>query len=176
MALLRKLLNHDESVLVSTRTHAKAMLGPAVFLILIAGLAGFLSALPTGTTRTVLQWVIWAGALVLIALLVVRPFLAWLTVSYTVTDRSLITRSGILNRRVHDIPLARIGDVSYERGILDRMLGCGTLVVSDGSEHGRVELHDVPQVELLHLQISELLFDSRRAAADSRNLSVDDGT
>ena len=69
-----------------------------------------------------------------------RPFLRWLTTTYTVTDRRLITRTGILSRRGHDIPLARISDVAYEHGLVDRMLGCGTLVVSDASEHGRVRL------------------------------------
>ena len=38
------------------------------------------------------------------------------------------------------------------------MLGCGTLVVSDASEQGRVRLHDIPHVEQVHLAISDLLF------------------
>ena len=38
------------------------------------------------------------------------------------------------------------------------MLGCGTLVISDASEHGRVRLHDIPHVEQVQLAISDLLF------------------
>ena len=82
-----------------------------------------------------------------------------MTASYTITDRRLITRNGILTRRGHDIPLARISDVAYEMGVIDRMLGCGTLIISDASTHGRVLLHDIPQVEDTQRQLNVLLHD-----------------
>ena len=41
----------------------------------------------------------------------------------------------------------RISDIAYEKGLVDRIFGCGTLIVSDASEQGRVELHDIPHVE-----------------------------
>ena len=159
MAISRKLLNQDELVLVSTRTHVKALLGPALVLIVIAGVAGYLSTLPSGGPRDVLVLVIWVVALLAILWLVVRPFLTWLFTTYTVTNRRLITRTGILTRRGHDIPLPRISDVSYEHGLVDRLLGCGTLVISDASEQGRVKLHDIPHVEHVHLKLSDQLFD-----------------
>jgi uncharacterized membrane protein YdbT with pleckstrin-like domain len=110
--------------------------------------------------------VIWVVALGLILWLVVKPFLTWLTTTYTVTNRRLITRSGVLTRRGHDIPLARVSDVAYEHGLVDRLLGCGTLVISDASELGRVKLHDIPQVEQVHLKISDQLFDLESHRAD----------
>ena len=82
------------------------------------------------------------------------------------TTRRLITRHGVLTRTGHDIPLNRISDVSYERDVIDRMLGCGTLVVSDASEVGRVELPDVPRVEQLQLKISELLYNLHNSRSD----------
>lgn len=172
MAISRRLLNDDEFVVVSTRTHVKALLGPALVLIVIAGVAGFLSTLPSGEERDVLQLVIWAVALVLIGFFVVKPFLLWMSASYTVTNRRLITRSGILTRRGHDIPLIRISDVAYEHGLVDRVLGCGTLIVSDASEQGRVKLHDIPHVEQVHLKISDQLFGS----SDRDTHRADDGT
>ena len=81
----------------------------------------------------------------------VRPFLDWLVTPYTFTNRRLITRTGILTRRGHDIPLNRISDISYEKGLIDRLFGCGTLVISDASEQGRVRLHDIPHVEQAQL-------------------------
>jgi uncharacterized membrane protein YdbT with pleckstrin-like domain len=166
VAISRKLLNDDEFVIVSVRTHVKALLVPALVLIVIAAAAGYLSTLPSGDPRGFLVLVIWVVAFLLILWLVVRPFLAWLTTTYTVTNRRLITRSGILTRRGHDIPLARISDVAYEHGLLDRILGCGTLVISDASEQGRVRLHDIPQVEQVHLKISDQLFDPEEHRAD----------
>ncbi|HJR38698.1 MAG TPA: PH domain-containing protein [Nocardioidaceae bacterium] len=169
MAISRKLLNDDEVVVLSTRTHVKALLVPALVLILVAAVAGYLSTLPSGEARDVLQLVVWAVALLFVLWFVVRPFLSWLTTTYTVTNRRLITRTGLLTRRGHDIPLARVSDVAYEHGLVDRLLGCGTLVISDASEHGRVELHDIPQVEQVHLRISDQLFDPEAHR-------VDDGT
>jgi membrane protein YdbS with pleckstrin-like domain len=154
VAISRKLLNDDEHVVVSTRTHVKALLGPALILIVTAAVAGFVSTLVSG----VLVAVIWAVAAVIVVWLSVLPFLRWLTTEYTVTNRRLITRAGIINRSGHDIPLPRISDVSYERGLLDRLLGCGTLVLSDASQQGRVTLHDIPHVETVQLKISDLLF------------------
>ena len=63
----------------------------------------------------------------------------------------MITRSG------HDIPLTRISDVAYEIDLIDRVLGCGTLVISDASTHGQVLLPDIPQVEETQRRLNELL-------------------
>jgi hypothetical protein len=52
----------------------------------------------------------------------------------------------------------RINDVSYEHGIIDRLLGCGTLQIESAGERGQVILPDVPHVEHMHLQMSDLLF------------------
>jgi uncharacterized membrane protein YdbT with pleckstrin-like domain len=165
VVISRKLLNDDEFVVVSTRTHVKALLLPAVLLIVIAAVAGYLTTLPSGDPRQLLVLVIWIVALGVIVWWVLRPFLVWLSATYTVTNRRLITRRGVLTRRGHDIPLHRISDVAYEHGLLDRILGCGTLVISDASEFGRVELHDIPQVEQVQLAISELLSEG----ADDRS-------
>jgi uncharacterized membrane protein YdbT with pleckstrin-like domain len=156
----RKLLNTDESVLVSTRTHGKALIAPLVVLIVLASLAGLLSNFTGGAGRAqpLLVAVIWGLAGLAALRWVLAPFLAWLTTTYTVTDQRLITRSGVVTRRGHDIPLPRISDVAYERSLLDRVLGCGTLLVSVASEQ-RVALHDIPHVEHVHLRMQDLLHD-----------------
>ena len=51
----------------------------------------------------------------------------------------------MITRRGHDIPLTRISDVAYEKDLIDRLLGCGTLVISDASTHGQVALPDIPR-------------------------------
>ena len=40
--------------------------------------------------------------------------------------------------------------MSYERSLIDRMLGCGTLNVPTAAEDGTVVLADVPDVEHVH--------------------------
>ena len=176
MAISRRLLSDDEHVVVSTRTHVKALLLPAVWLILLAAVAGFVASYAggqAGRAKPLLVGVIWLLALAVAVKLVFAPFLRWLTTTYTVTNRRLITRTGILSRRGHDIPLPRINDVAYEHGLVDRMFGCGTLVISDASDRGSVVLHDIPHVEQVHLQISDLLYGDR---PDEEARRLDDGT
>ena len=174
MAINPKLLNEGEHVVWSTRTHAKALLVPALVLIVAAGVGGYLSSLPDDH-RNVWLTIIWVVVGLIVAVYSLWPFLKWFTTTYTVTNRRLTTHSGVISRTGHDIPLARISDVSYEKDLLDRLLGCGTLVVSDASEQGRVALHDVPRVEKLQLQLSDLLFHG--AGQDGRaNVQQDDGT
>jgi uncharacterized membrane protein YdbT with pleckstrin-like domain len=177
VAISSRLLNQGEHVVVSTRTHVKALLLPAFWLIVIAGVAGYVSSLTgdAGTAQPLLVAVIWGTALLVAVWLVVKPFLSWLTTTYTVTDRRLITRTGIVSRRGHDIPVPRISDVAYEHGLVDRILGCGTLVISDASEQGRVRLPDIPHVEQVHLAISDLLF-GHTDDHDRRERRLDDGT
>jgi uncharacterized membrane protein YdbT with pleckstrin-like domain len=105
----------------------------------------------------VVSLIVWVLALVVVLWWTVRPFLDWLTATYTVTNRRLITREGLIARKGHDIPLMRISDVAFDQGIVDRMLGCGTLVISDASTHGSVRLHDIPQVESVQRTLTDLL-------------------
>jgi len=166
VAISPKLLNEGEHIVLSTRTHVKALILPAVVLIVVAGLAGYLSSLPDGDQAGTWRWVIWLVVAAILVWFVVKPFLDWLLTTYTFTNRRLITRTGILTRRGHDIPMNRISDISYEKGLVDRIFGCGTLVVSDASELGRVELRDIPQVEQAQLTVSDELFHGARKADD----------
>ena len=167
VAISPKLLNEGEHIVLSTRTHVKVLILPAVVLIVIAAVGGYLSSLPDGDQAGTWRWVIWVlTAALLIVWYVVRPFLRWLVSAYTFTNRRLITRTGILTRRGHDIPLNRISDISYEKGLVDRIFGCGTLVISDASEEGRVRLDDIPHVEQAQLTVSDELFHNARKSDD----------
>jgi uncharacterized membrane protein YdbT with pleckstrin-like domain len=166
VVISQRLLNEGEHVVLSTRTHVKALIVPAVVLIVVAALGGYLTSLPDGTHAATWRWIIWVVAVLLILWFVVRPFLSWLLTTYTFTNRRLITRTGILTRRGHDIPLNRISDISYEKGLVDRIFGCGTLVISDASEEGRVRLDDIPHVEQAQLTVSDELFHNARKSDD----------
>jgi uncharacterized membrane protein YdbT with pleckstrin-like domain len=153
-------LNSGESVVFTTRTHPKAIVFPVLIAVLVLAGAIALSLFVHGYGLLA----VWVIAALLILWFTGRPVLVWLAATYTLTDRRILTRTGIFTRRGHDIPLNRISDVSYEKGLFDRLLGCGTLVISDASQQGRVALPDVPQVEKRQLQISDLLFHGSSSA------------
>lgn len=154
MAISEKLLNEGENVVISTRTHPKALLLPLLALIVFLAIAVFVDRAVDNDTVGLVVWIV-AGLGIVWWFL--RPLLIWLTASYTITNRRLITRTGVITRKGHDIPLTRISDVAYELGLIDRMLGCGTLIISDASTNGTVALPDIPRVEETQRQLNELL-------------------
>lgn len=159
MALRQKHLADGEEIVLSTRTHWKALAEPValgIFLLAVLWTVWwFTRDLSYGRWATL-------GVAVLAALVatwfVVVPILRWSSERYVITNRRLSHRSGILTRVGRDIPLHRINDISIEKGPLDRVLGCGTLVISDATDKAGMPLHDVPRVEHVQLRLQDLLF------------------
>ncbi len=170
-----KYLNPGEHVVVSTRTHVKALIGAVFSLLVVVFVASYLSTVIADragdgvrTPGLIALWVIAAVALVRWT---VQPFIRWYTTTYTFTNRRFIQRSGFISKEGRTIPLNRISGVDFEIGVIDRMLGCGTLVVSDASENGRVPLKDIPRVEWVQMKVAEELH--RLTTGEPRS---DDGT
>lgn len=154
VAFPSKLLNDGEHVVVTTRTHAKALVLPGLVVVLALAAAAFLTrVVDHGVGRVV----IWVAFLAVALWFLLGPFLTWLTTTYTFTNRRFIKRSGFISKEGRTIPLNRISGVDFEIGLIDRVFGCGTLVVSDASTDGRVELHDIPRVEDVQLKVSDQL-------------------
>jgi uncharacterized membrane protein YdbT with pleckstrin-like domain len=166
-----KLLNDGEHVVVSTRSHPKALIGPATVLVVLSAADITLGTLTDSTAVGVAAGVVTA---VLLVWFVLRPVLEWLTTTYTFTNRRFIKRSGLIAKEGRTIPLNRISGVDFEIGVVDRIFGCGTLIVSDASTHGRVLLDDIPRVEQVQLQVAEELHALSGGTPASER--VDDGT
>jgi len=158
MGLPRKLLGEGEHVEVQVRTHAKKLIPAALLLILLAAAVGFGCALVPPDATPVGQSVVIIVGLVLFVWWCFVPFLRWRTTTYTITNRRVLTRSGIFTKTGTDLPLIRVNDVSYDRSLMDRLLGCGTLRIQTAGENGTVILDDVPDVQRVHVIMSELLF------------------
>lgn len=164
MAYPSKLLNEGEHVVVTTRTHPKALIGPALVLVLLGAAVIWLSTLTDSTTVGVGAGIV---AVLVVLWFVVRPLVAWLTTTYTFTNRRFIKRSGFIAKEGRTIPLNRISGVDFEIGVIDRIFGCGTLVVSDASTDGSVLLHDIPDVEQVQLEVANELH--RLSGGDRRD-------
>ena len=174
MAISNKLLNEGEHVVVTTRTHPKVLLLPLLVLVLTLAVAAYVQPAGRGRAADISHLVVWILAALVIFWWVVRPVVAWATTHYTFTNRRFIKRSGLIAKQGRTIPLNRISGVDFEIGVIDRLFGCGTLVVSDASEEGRVELHDIPRVEQVQLKVSDELH--RLAGQGGRVERADDGT
>lgn len=157
MAISSKLLNEGEHVVVSTRTHPKVLILPLLIFLVLIVLGVFMSNVGDGSAAHVMHLVVWVIIALAVLWLTVRPVITWATTTYTFTNRRFIKRSGLVAKEGRTIPLNRISGVDFEIGVIDRIFGCGTLVVSDASTDGRVELDDIPKVEQVQLKVAEEL-------------------
>jgi len=166
MALSQKLLSQDEVVVRHMHTHIKTLL-PAIIvesiLVIAAAVGSFYVpenarywALPT----------IWIVVLILSVPLLAIPWIKWISSTYTVTTKRIITRKGIFTRTGHDLPLTRISDVQLEKNFDDRLFGCGTLALQTSADDPLL-LRDVPKVETVQVEISNLLFHDIQGAIDA---------
>lgn len=156
-----RLLSEGERIDLELRPHWKALVLPVIALLVTCGAAGFLLTIapsPSKTSGEVTWILIGVAALIVLIIFTVRPWLHWLFSNYVVTNRRLIIRLGFIHRVGRDLPLEKINDVSFRHdSLLDRMLGCGTLVVESAGEHGQVLLNDIPRVEETQREISTLI-------------------
>ena len=156
-------LTQDEHLVLLLHPHWKTLIRPfavAVLVIVIALIAEVL--IPSNSAAPVERLVVAAVAILAVMLGLIVPVLRWRTTTYELTTRRMRVRSGIVTRHGRDIPLARINDVSFEKGLLDRLLGSGRLVVESAGEHGQIVLTDIPRVEFTQATLFRLVEEEQR--------------
>jgi uncharacterized membrane protein YdbT with pleckstrin-like domain len=157
----RSLATGEEPVAV-LHPHWKTLVAPVImtFVVVAVLLAGE-ALIPSGNAAAIERLALAVVAIVLLMWWLIYPILAWRTTVYELTTRRMRLRVGILTRSGRDIPLSRITDVSFRKGLLDRLLGCGTLVVESAGEHGELTLTNIPHVEQVSARLFQLVEDER---------------
>lgn len=169
MAYPRRLLSQDEDVELELHPHWKALVLPVLVLLVVVPVASFGAArVPDGSAQPIVRAAIAAVAVVVLVATTLLPFLRWVTTHYVVTTRRLITRRGIIARTGRDMPLTRINDISFSHTVIERILGCGTLVVESAGERGQLTLDDVPGVEDVQRRLYELADEAGEHWDDDR--------
>ncbi|WP_216380007.1 PH domain-containing protein [Arcanobacterium phocae] len=165
MAFPERLLGRDEHVVRHMREHPKTLFWHGCGLVFIAIIAMLLIYFLPASLRPWSTWVVigFAGFTAIVVWVV--PWLRWSTATYTITNRRIITRSGIFSKSGHDIPLSRISNVAYDQGILDRLVGAGTLILETSASEP-LTLQDVPSINRVHVELTELLFADDDADAE----------
>jgi uncharacterized membrane protein YdbT with pleckstrin-like domain len=155
-------LSQGEHFVLRLHPHWKTLLRPFFILLVILVVAiAALIMLPAGSDAGIVRDGI--GIVVFLALIIwgVVPVLRWRTTTYELTTRRLRLREGILSRTGRDFPLIRISDVSFTHGPIDRLLGCGKLIVESAGEHGQLVLNEIPQVQQVQSTLFQLVADEQ---------------
>lgn len=152
MAYPDELLSEGEHVVVHQHPHAKMLVAP-VFVLLVTLAAGiWLAVLAQDVSPPwdlVALIAIGAVVLLLIVWLFLVPVVRWRTTHFIVTSDRVIAREGVIKRTGIDIPMSRINSVQFEHGLLDRVFGCGTLIIESASDQA-LRFDDIPKVEKVH--------------------------
>jgi uncharacterized membrane protein YdbT with pleckstrin-like domain len=145
-----------ERILTHERPHPKMLVLPALVFLIVAGLASYLGALISHVAwRGTGQLLLLVLSLALIAWFSVAPLLRWRCTHFVVTNRRVLVREGVFTRTGFEIPVQRITSVQFRQGVLERMLGCGTLIVESASDEP-LEFEDIPHVQ----QVYGLLYEA----------------
>ena len=162
------MLANGERVIFKAHSHWKNIFLPVVLLLALGALVTvtLLEWLPDPADQGVARWAVVAVAALLGLAFGVWPIVVWLASSDTLTTRRLISRRGVFSREGRDIPIDRVQAVSYRRTLLDRFLGCGTLIVQTAGEASDVELDDVAHIERRLLQVQEIILEEEIPGED----------
>jgi uncharacterized membrane protein YdbT with pleckstrin-like domain len=156
-------LTEDEHLVLRLHPHWKTLIRPLAVAVLVVAVALVAEVvIPSGSAATPARLAVAVAAIAFLMLWLMVPVLRWRTTVFELTSRRLRMRDGIITRHGRDIPLARINDVSFTKGLLDRLLGSGRLVVESAGEHGQIVLTDIPQVEFAQATLFRLVEDEQR--------------
>jgi uncharacterized membrane protein YdbT with pleckstrin-like domain len=163
-------LSEGEQFVLRLHPHWKTLLRPLfILVVIVVATSAVMILLPTGSNLAAARIAIGAAALLAAIIWCAVPLLRWQTTSYELTTRRLRLRAGILTRTGRDFPLIRISDVSFSHGLIDRLLGCGRLVVESAGEHGQLVLNEIPEVERVQATLFQLVEDEQaRLAREER--------
>jgi uncharacterized membrane protein YdbT with pleckstrin-like domain len=144
------LLVEGEQVVMHKHPHWKKIIVPVLVLLLVVGLGSYLAAILSSQVWAPTAWIVIAAVgLILVGWLTVVPVIRWRTTHFVVTTRRVLIREGVFSRHGIDIPMSRINSVQFRHNIIERILGCGTLIIESASDEP-LEFDDIPGVERVH--------------------------
>jgi len=113
-------LSPGERVIFQGHPSWRAILGFYLKGILVAAIAGFLFKLFGAGSGTVFLVV-----LVIVGLTVLAGFVKRVATTYTITDRRLNIKRGIVSREVQETRLERVQNVNYSQSVYQRVMQIG---------------------------------------------------
>jgi len=110
-----------------------------------------------------IQNILWYAAL-FVLLRFAYQVISWWVERIVVTDKRMMMTTGIITTKVLMMPIGKVTDLTYERPLMGRIFGYGTMVVeSAGQIQALNRLDYLPKAEQVYDAISELVFGDKEA-------------
>ena len=144
MAFDESNLHRDERVVLDLHPHWIMLAKGVVILVLttVIGLWVLFGWDPDGGLGQVVNVVV-TLAIIASLLYLLQRWVAWVSTNFVVTTDRAIYREGIVSKRGVEIPLERINTIFFNQGVIDRLIGAGTLTIESAGENGVQTFRDV---------------------------------
>jgi uncharacterized membrane protein YdbT with pleckstrin-like domain len=115
------------------------------------------------------SWLAWVAivALAVAAVWLVGRYIRWSSTSLVVTNRRLISRTGVFVRTSREIPLPALTDISYRQSLLERIIGAGDVLLESAGRQGHEVFPDLPRPARIQQAIVVQLDQMRRQSSAS---------
>jgi uncharacterized membrane protein YdbT with pleckstrin-like domain len=154
---------------------AKAMIGTwLISSIVTAAILAALFMLPIADYIKLEPRMVWTVALGIILVWwlggIVMYFYRRISTHYELTNQRFIHKQGILLRTTDRIDIIDIDDVTFSQGIVERILGIGTIILSSSdATHPKLCLRGIDGVD----KVSGMIDDTRRKERRKRSLHIE---
>jgi uncharacterized membrane protein YdbT with pleckstrin-like domain len=147
-----QLINEGETIVLDLKPHwfffiKHIVFGGALLLVFILWIG------PLGGAGD--EYVGWPLAAVFIgfAAWVVYRYFVWTYTHFVLTDRRVISRSGIVSKRGTEIPLERINNIDFHQRLFERAIGAGDLSIESAGRDGQSHFENVRHPDAVQQEI-----------------------
>lgn len=149
MGYPERLLSDDEVIESQFRPHWSGILREG--LIVLVGVA-------LAVVVAIIDLAPWIYAVIagLVALLIIRGLIRWMTTMHVITNERLIYRAGFIAKSGTEIPLEVIQNVAFNQTIFERVFGTGDLMIESAGTHGQTRYKDIPRPEAVQSLIYKM--------------------
>lgn len=157
-----KLINEGETVVLDLKPHWwffwKHILVGGVLLIVLGVWVGLLDS------KNWAKIPLAVAILVYVAFVVVK-YLTWTYTHFVLTDRRVISRSGIISKRGTEVPLDRVNNIDFSQKFWERLIGAGDLSIESAGKDGQSHFQNVRHPDMVQQEVyRQMEVNSRRQA------------
>ena len=159
-----KLINEGETVVLDLKPHwwffwKHIIVGAALLIVL-----GVWIALLDSKTWEWVQYPLAIAILVDVVFVIVK-YLTWTYTHFVLTDRRVISRSGIISKRGTEVPLDRVNNIDFTQKFWERLIGAGDLAIESAGKDGQSHFQNVRHPDMVQQEVyRQMEVNSRRQA------------
>ena len=161
----RKLINEGENIVLDLKPHwfffwKHIVIGAVILVVFLIWAVGL------GSAQSGFMGPTFAIGLLVFAGFVVEKYLVWTYTHFVLTDRRVISRSGIVSKRGTEIPLERINNIDFHQGLVLRMIGAGDLDIESAGKDGQSHFDNVRHPDMVQQEVyRQMEVNARRQAS-----------